>query len=77
MEKCVAKTPARVLEIPSMLNGRRRYVFAAENKFNPARAREVRHEARILLGFSAPQAVIEVNHEQNDSEIRLKRFEQS
>src|SRR5580692_995363 len=63
MEKCVAEAPARVLEIPSMLRGRCRHIFAPQNKFNSTRTREVGHEARVLIGFSTPQAVIEVNRQ--------------
>ena len=38
---------------------------------------QLRDKARILFGFGAPQTMIEVNHEQRDSQIGPEHFEQS
>jgi hypothetical protein len=77
LEKCIPQAPAGILEIPSVLVGNCRDILALDNEFNFARTGELRDETCVLFGFIAPQAVIEMNHEQRDSQIRPEHFEQS
>jgi hypothetical protein len=75
-EKCIAKAPRCVLEIPPVLRGCSGNVFMRVNQFQFARARHFRNKLSIGLRFRSSKRVVEMNHEQNDSECMAKIFEE-
>ena len=77
IEKCVPQTSRRLFQIPTVLRRCRPHIFARAHKFQPACPRQFFNEAGVAIRFVAAQHVIEMDHDERDSEFVAKRFEQT
>ena len=77
LEKSVAKAPRRILEIPAVACGSGRDILSCDDEFKLARMRQLRDESRLRVRLRAPERMIEMHHEQSDTQRLAKAFQQA
>jgi hypothetical protein len=75
LEKGVAEPPGGIFNVPFVLGGRCRYIFALDYAFDLVRAGQVRHKFSVPARFRSAKTMIEVGHQQRDSKAIAESFE--
>ena len=77
LKERISQPAGRVFKIPFARRRSRRNIFALDDAFESARAREIFDKPRVSIRFRPSQRVIEMHDEEGDAERVSQAFQQS